>query len=238
MSPDLPEALSHHVQVIRRQYLGSEQALTLFKVLFPVGLAVLYLASLPVFFPATWEQLTGFIVAYFVPPAGKESVIPAAIGAGFPPLAVVFYIAAMDAIVGLWIVWNWDLAKEVPLLRRAVLKAQESGEAFLEDREWMEDFAFVGLIVFVMIPFQGSGAVAGSFVGRTISVPADRVWYAIVIGAFLGSLTIAVLGQSLLFAFKQAFGTGIAVVVGLVLVVAAGVYLYLQGGSQPPRYAE
>lgn len=237
MTPDLTENLHHQLDAFRQTYLGSEDARNLFKVVFPIALFGLYLASIPLLFPSTWEQFVGFIVAYVVPPAGKESIIPAAIGAGFPALAVVFYIAAMDAIVGLWIVWNWDLAKEVPGLRWVVQKAQESGEEFLEEREWMEDFAFVSLFVFVMIPFQGSGAIAGSFVGRAISVPADRVWYAIAGGAFVGSLTIGVLGQSIIYAFHQALGTGIAMVVGFVVVAAAGAFLYLQGGNSDPPYA-
>lgn len=237
MRPDLPKGLAHRLEAVRSQYLQTEEAVTAFKVLFPMGLGVLYLVSIPLLYPSSWESFSGFLVAYFVPPAGKESVIPLAVGAGFSPLAIAGYVAAADAIVGLWIVWNYELATEVPLLRRAVLRAQESGESFIENRPWVEDVAFAGLTVFVMIPFQGSGAVAGAFVGRTISMPAERVWYAIIIGATVGSLAIAYLGQGILFAFQQALGTGIAVVVGFALVVAAGILLYLRGGQKrhPPR---
>lgn len=232
MAPDLPEVLDDRVAAFRSRYLDSEEAMNLFQIVFPLGLVALYLASIPVLFPTSWETFAGFIVTYVVPPAGKESIIPTALAAGFP--AVVLYIILLDAIVGLWIVWNWDLATEVPLLSTIVLKAKESGESFLEKHEWMEDFAFLGLVLFVMVPFQGSGAIAASFVGRTISVDAERVWYAIVVGATLGSLTVAFLGQSIIFAFKQALGTGIAMVVGFVLVLLAGGYLLWDARRRNP----
>ena len=69
--------------------------------------------------------------AYFFPPLGKESVIPIGVSGGeltipiinqhivvpsIYPLVMALTIAFVDIIVALFLLWNYDLAKKIPLV--------------------------------------------------------------------------------------------------------------------------
>jgi len=63
-----------------------------------------------------------FISAYFFPPLGKETVIPAGVGLGIDPLIMALSIAFVDIIVALFLMWNYDLAKKIPLIGKFIIK--------------------------------------------------------------------------------------------------------------------
>ncbi len=220
------EDVAERVEQLGREWFRTERALLVAKFLIPLGLAVVFLATLPLVFPDKWGTMWITVVAYMVPPAGKESVIPFAISQGVAPWLAAVYISLVDIIVGLFLVWNWDLALRIPWVGGYIRSAIEQGSEVLERREWIENLAFVGLVLFVMVPFQGSGAVGASVLGRMIGMPPYRVWFSIVIGAILGTSLIAFLGFSVVYAFQQALGTGIAVLLGVLLVLALGGYLW------------
>ncbi|WP_342771572.1 small multi-drug export protein, partial [Methanoculleus sp. UBA331] len=50
---------------------------------------------------------------------------------------------------------------------------------------------FVGLIAFVSLPFDGSGSIVGSIVGRMLGMTKTEVLSCITVGGLLGSFTIA-----------------------------------------------
>ena len=148
-------------------------------------------------------QTLGFwMTIYFFPPLGKESVIPAAIGLssvpGMPdwllsidPLLIALAIASIDIIVGLFLVWNFDFAKKIPILGKFICKLESKGGDVLSKNKYIEALSFVGVTFFVIVPFQGSGAVGASIIGRTIGMNPYKVWFAIILGAISGCLLIA-----------------------------------------------
>lgn len=174
------------------------------------------IASIFLVFPADAAEFFGFLSAYVVPPAGKETVIPAAVAAGFEPFLVATYIAGLDMTMAWLLAWNWDSVTKLPMVGTLVERLMENGQAWMERHAFADRSAFLGLVVFVFFPIQGSGAIAGVTLGRLIGLPAQRAWVAIMIGALTASFAWA----------YAAGGVSQAVTIfGLDAVLQAGVVL-------------
>ena len=61
-------------------------------------------------------NLSSLMIMYFVPPFGKETVIPIGIGMGIHWSILAFSIAFVDIVVCLFLIWNFDLAKKLSLI--------------------------------------------------------------------------------------------------------------------------
>ena len=140
----------------------------------------------------TFLALARWMVLYFLPPLGKESVIPAAITIdGLDWWLVALTIAFIDIVVGLFLAWNFDIAKRIPLIGAFIRRLEKKGASLMEDKPWVEKFTFLGIVLFVIIPFQGSGAVGGTIMGRALGMKPPKVWAAVILGAIVGCFTIA-----------------------------------------------
>ena len=106
--------------------------------------------------------LSQLMLVYFVPPFGKGTVVPLGIAGGVDPWAIAICTAFVDIAVGVFLTWNFDLAKKIPFIGSGINRIQLKGKAMLKDLPWLERASFVGIVVFVMFPFQGSGAVGGT----------------------------------------------------------------------------
>jgi len=135
-------------------------------------------------------QILGLVLLYFVPPTGKESIIPAGIALGFPWQVICFAIIYIDAISCLFMLWNFDLICQVPFLGRWINYIVQTGGDYLSRHQWIERFCFVGLTTFVFLPLQGSGGVGGSILGRMLGMSQVRIFLAILIGSAIHSITI------------------------------------------------
>ena len=69
-----------------------------------------------------------------------------------------------------------------------------------------------------MVPFQGSGGLVGSIVGRLIGMKPLNTFLAINVGALLGCFLIAYFAKSLQFMFLQNFLGGLLVVIILIII--------------------
>jgi uncharacterized membrane protein len=161
---------------------------------------------------ASWMTLWPLIIAYFFPPFGKETIIPLGVGilekgitvpifnlnisAGqVNPLIMAFSIAFVDVVVALFLVWNYDLAKKIPFVGKFITRLENKGKNIETKYSWIKPLRFIGIVVFVMIPFQGSGGLVGSIVGRLIGMKPWNTFLAISIGAVTGCLLIAIFAQ-------------------------------------------
>ncbi len=223
--------------VITYAYGGKAVIMTLVKFFLPfvfssIGIVILFLA-LP------WdlfEKLGTWMILYFFPPLGKESVIPAAIAQGIHPLLIASAIAFIDIMVGLFLVWNFDLAKKIPLIGNFIHRIEAKGSDILVKKPWVQRLAFTGIVLFVMFPFQGSGAVGATIVGRMLGMKPKRVWYAVIIGAIVGCLIIAYTSA---FAMTLLLGIGIAwalLTIALVVIFLILAYNYDKWGDWVREY--
>ncbi|MCK5112171.1 MAG: small multi-drug export protein [Thermoplasmatales archaeon] len=161
-----------------------------------------------------WPLITG----YFFPPLGKESIIPLGIGFGIHPLVMALSIAFVDIVVALFLVWNYDLAKKIPFVGKFITKVEEKGRNVEQKYGWIKPLRFIGIILFVMIPFQGSGGLVGSIVGRLIGMKPWNIFFAISLGAVIGCLLIATFAQAFLI-FAEINTLLTLVLVGVIVVV-------------------
>ena len=160
------------------------------------------------------------ITAYFFPPLGKESVIPSGILLGVNPIVMALSIAFVDVIVALFLVWNYDLAKKIPLIGKFITKVEEKGKNVEEKYNWIKPLRFIGIVLFVMVPFQGSGGLVGSIVGRLIGMKPWVTFFAISIGAVIGCLLIAIFTEAFrIFAEINAALTLILIVIIVIIII-------------------
>jgi len=136
-------------------------------------------------------NLSSLMILYFIPPLGKESVIPMGIGMGLHWSILAFSIAFVDIVVCLFLIWNFDLAKKLPFIGSGIRRVQLKGGQILESMPWVERLTFIGIVIFVMIPFQGSGAFAGTILGRAVGLSVVANLLAVGLGALIGSALIA-----------------------------------------------
>jgi uncharacterized membrane protein len=187
----------------------------------------------------TFVTLGFWMTVYFFPPFGKETVIPFGISgkeisAAVPffdpetlvaldPLLIALAIASIDIIVGLFLVWNFDFAKKIPFLGKFIIKLENKGGDILSKNKYIEALSFVGVTLFVIVPFQGSGAVGASIIGRMIGMNPYKVWAAIILGAVSGCLLIAYAFST----FKVIFMQNVLVGVGILIIIFIVVAIYL-----------
>ncbi|MDK2916210.1 MAG: hypothetical protein PWR25_767 [Euryarchaeota archaeon] len=162
------------------------------KVSVPFLLCGLFLAVVWFFLPAEqWLLLFGMMVAYIVPPLGRETIIPISILCGIPWWLAAFTLAFLDVVGGLFMAWNFPLVLRIPYVGPWISRFMEAGRTFLDRRPWLERLYFVGLIAFVALPFDGSGSIIGSVVGRMLGMTKAEVLSCIAVGGFIGSFAIA-----------------------------------------------
>jgi hypothetical protein len=171
----------------------------------------------------TMIAIATLMLIYELPPAGKETVIPAGILLGLPWWAVAGSIALVDLEVGLFMIWNFDLAERIPVLGPWIHRFIHGGREFLAGRPWLTELYFVGIVLMVMVPFFGSGGVRGSIVGRLLGMSRPGVMGAIATGAIIGCFGIALAALFLQQAFLENFFLGAAAVFVLIM---AGVLVY------------
>jgi uncharacterized membrane protein len=158
----------------------------------PFVLVLGYLLLLYLLIPReTFLTLMGLMTVYSLPPAGKESIIPLGVTMGLPWWLMASSAALFDITSAIFMALNFDLALKIPLLGAWMGSFVAGGRKLLNRHPWLERMSFVGLILFVMVPIQGSGGFGGSIIGRMLGMKDLGVISAIGIGASLSCIVIA-----------------------------------------------
>lgn len=172
-------------------------------------------------------SLLTIMFIYFIPPAGKETIIPLGIALGIPWWIVAFSIAMMDILSTLFMVLNFELALKIPVVGTKWMKSfMEHGESFFRSHRWLEKLSTLGLAIFVMVPMQGTGGIATPIVGRMIGIPPAQVLIAVIAGALSGCLLIALGSEFLIDLLITDFSLGVSLIIILAAIAAAGWYLW------------
>jgi uncharacterized membrane protein len=141
--------------------------------------------------PGQFSLLAGLIIAYIVPPAGKETVIPLGIVLGLPWWLMAVTIALFDVFGAIFMVWNFPLACRIPVLGPWLERTMVRSRAYLDENPWFERFSYLALSFFVLIPFESSGGVSGAVIGRLIGMRSTAILICVSLGAFAGCFAIA-----------------------------------------------
>ena len=158
------------------------------------------------------------ITAYFFPPLGKESVIPTGVGLGINPLVMALSIAFVDIVVELFLLWNYDLAKKIPIIGKFMIKVEKIGQSSSDKYSWIKPLRFIGIVLFVMVPFQGSGGLVGSILGRLFGMKPINTFFAIATGAIIGCVLIAYFAEAIKSVFLKNFLLGLMIIIILAII--------------------
>jgi uncharacterized membrane protein len=181
---------------------GAEKAITkkeyywsLIKFFGPLALLLVVYASYFIFFPPLKAlTLLGTAAAYmFMIPPGvdKSTLILSSNLYNMNPYQMAINLWIIDSLLGSFLCLNFDYAKKIPLAGKRIAAFEEIGRNTLKKHSWLKRFTLVGLFIFVVIPFQGSGALAGSIVGRIIGMRSWRVLVAVIGGTFTSVMLLA-----------------------------------------------
>ena len=198
-----------------------------FKFLFPIGLAlgVVFIVYLFLSYDR-WLKWATLAFLYLIPPAGKESIIPSGVAFGYHPLAMAGTILLMDVVCALFIAWNFPLAKRVPGLGYYIDLIERRGSKKLEGNPALQAGAWIGLVIFVMVPFQGSGGITSSIVGRAVGMRTEHIVSAVAVGALTAGLIIAYVAETGMTLLRENLMTGVITILMGVLGALTVMMLY------------
>jgi len=212
---------------------GYPWLLRLFYLVFPFAMASTYIIILYITLPyELFIDIGGAMSGYFFPPFGKESVIPMTVilmksngygDAFYTMFLLPFSIAFIDIVTALFLAWNFELALKIPILGAWMKKREVAGRKRMEESRKSGAFLFWGIVLFVMIPFQGSGGVVASILGRIAGLSPGKTVLAIAIGAFSGCFSIGVISYYAADALIEATGGNmfkmISILAGVIVLI-------------------
>ncbi len=199
----------------------------------PPAILLFYILILEIALPQeVFRVILGAMTFYFFPPLGKESVIPGAVtilkseGYADPMLNMVlvpFSVAIIDIAVALFLAWNFDLALKIPIFGKWMKKVESAGKTRMKESRWQGTLFFWGIVLFVMVPFQGSGGVVATILARLAGMEWKKTVLAISIGAISGCLVIGVISYYAADALIKATGGSAfklaAALIGIILLI-------------------
>ena len=194
--------LSSRARLVLPVFLGSALFFLSFLIL-PASLAVI---------------LGGLMVAYYIPPSGKESLIPLGIVLGIPWWLMAFTLAYLDVVTSLFMILNLDRAQRLPYLGPWISRSLASGHEFMEQRPWLARWRVPGVAFFVMLPLQGTGGVGATIVGIMAGLSPAEILLAVGIGATVECLVFALGSELIIRLLATNTMLGIAIIGAIVLV--------------------
>jgi uncharacterized membrane protein len=226
--PEEPEAEKKWYSGIKGGSEGDSRAMGWFKFLFPIAftMAIVFIVYIFLSYDRWWKW-AGLAFAYLVPPAGKESVIPIGVAAGYHWLAMAGTIILMDFVCALFIAWNFPLAKRIPGLGYYIGLIERTGAKKMEGNKALQAGAWIGIVLFVMVPFQGSGGVTSSIIGRTVGMKTTHLVSGVALGAAISGLVIGYIAWQGISLLKYNLVGGVITIL-LVAVAALAVYILIR----------
>ncbi len=208
----------------------------IFQFIFPFIVLLILIATTVtiLYFMKGWDEayelLYGWIF-YTVPPLGKETIIPTRIKQGVPPFFIGFATTMIDLCFCTFLIWNYDWVKKLPVFGPALKRTEEKGRKKAKKSWWFKRATFTLTTLFVLVPFNGSGGVGGTVLGRIVGMKPYRVLLAVFIGSVIGSFSYAyltdmmmgVLDESII--FNYILEVSILNIVAVVLAVMLIIYV-------------
>lgn len=145
-------------------------------------------------------------VAYFIPPAGKETVIFIGLSQGIPVLYWCLTLWIFDILVCLAIMTNWwflevlikhipsfpffGIRREKPHIYGTVVSLKHWYEKLHQKTRQIElknygKLLLIVLAIFMFVPFQGTGAMSTTIIGTFLGLRKHTMFLVVIIGSFL-----------------------------------------------------
>jgi hypothetical protein len=208
--------------------VGDNWKMKLFKITMPFAIPAAIFTFLYFVMDYTdWLQLGALAILYLIPPLGKESIIPAGIiEAGFNKWQMMGLIFMVDVVCAMFISWNLPLAKKVPGLGRLLSWIERKGTKILTENPALKTVSWIGLVLWVMVPFQGSGGITASIIGRAIGMRASFVISAVAVGAIIAGFLIGTVAEEGWEIIQENLFAGVAMIAVIIVVAIVLFFFY------------
>lgn len=180
-------------KTLTKTMISSTRLVWIFRMFVPFLAGGLYFAILRFTGIEGADRLIQTMLAYIVPPFGKESVIPIGVSIGINPLLVVASIAVLDFLSALFVYWNYDLLKRNRRIGSMLSRIEEKSQKTIKGR-WFGKAWWLGVSLFMIMPFQGSGAISTTVIGRILGAR-WKIFVIIIAGSLLSSAGIGYLSD-------------------------------------------
>ena len=189
------------------------------KVTLPCALAATQIAFLYFFLDyPSFLLVIGLMVAYILPPAGKETVIPAGIFLGIPWWLMALSIMMIDIETALFMGWNFDLALKIPVIGGIMESFIKKAGEFIKEQPWLKKLYFTGHCPACDGAGHGQRGYPGTIIGNLLGMEKIPLFLAIVTGRFIGCFGIALAALFLQELFIKSILLGAAAVLGIVII--------------------
>jgi len=128
---------------------------------------------------------------YFLPGAGKITAIPMMVEADLAPPLVACSTVFLDTVMAFFVAFNFGYIQRFPITDRFTRVFLTESENLLKKHKWICKCSFLALVLYVMLPFKGSGGIGGTMLGMVIGLGRLRTWLAILIGSIIASFSLA-----------------------------------------------
>jgi len=167
------------------------QQLAKFGVVFTSG-ALFFILMNQLMTTGQWRWYWKLICAYFLPPAGKETILPLGLQLEMPQFLWCFSIWYFDLLVGLSVLTNWWLVeialRHSKLFRQAYDKLQKRISR-IHHKKYGKLLPSL-LLIFMLIPFQGSGAITTAILGSSLGFGRREIFFIIALGSLISIVVI------------------------------------------------
>ena len=153
-------------------------------------------------------------LAYFIPPAGKETVVLVGLSQGLPVLHWCSTLWVFDILVCLGIITNWwffelfinhippfpflGIRRKKPHLYRTMVSLKLWYEKLQRKTREIEmknygKLLLIVLALFMFIPFQGTGAMSTTIIGTTLGLRKRATIFIVAVGSFVSICVLSLL---------------------------------------------
>ncbi len=112
--------------------------------------------------------------------------------AGITPYEIMFTVMYIEWSQGIMFLYNIELIRRVKIIRKKLDQVRLAAQRMFEKWPIMRQLAFITLVVFVALPFQGTGAIGGVVFSSVLGLKHHKTLIGIFLGSFLGNAALAV----------------------------------------------
>jgi uncharacterized membrane protein len=147
-------------------------------------------------------------------------------GLGFSMWQMAGLIFMVDVVCAMFISWNFPVAKKIPLIGHLLAWIERKGAQILGKHPGLTAGAWISMVLFVMVPFQGSGGVTASIIGRVIGMRSSYIISAVATGALIAGVIIGTIAEIGWGALQDDLVTGIILILVGVQVALTAILVY------------
>jgi uncharacterized membrane protein len=203
------------------------------RLLVPFGLLVFYFLGTFLILPSDKTLILGsLMIAYYIPPSGKETIVPVGIILGIPWWLMALTVVLQDVITCLFMILNLDLIFHIPRLGSWTYRFLARGREFLTRWPWLSRWGMWGLAFFVWLPFQGTGGTGAPLVGWMMGLSPRRILFAVGLGATFEALFFALGAEIVWTLLLSNYLLGLVVLAVLAFTIFLTYYLFRERSAE------